>query len=107
MHTLTRPGVILGLGIALALPLANLIVAILWDRRIVVFDPEGAVVQALKLTFAWEFFLGPIGIVVAGWSAGVRSPLVWSALFLLGIPVLAFLWFVGVAMVGGLSGSPF
>ena len=107
MSRLKRPGVILGLMIALALPLANLIVANLGERGIVVFDPEGAVIQALKVTFAWEIFLGPLGILVIGSSAGVRSFPGWSALILVALPVLGFLWFLGVAMVGGLSGSPF
>jgi hypothetical protein len=107
VRRLKRPGVILGLVIAFALPLANLIVANLGERGIVVVDPDGAVIQALKSTFAWEIFLGPLGILIVGSSAGVRSLLGWSGLILVAIPVLGFLWFLGVAMVGGLSGSPF
>ena len=107
MHTLTRPGVIGGLLIALALPVLNLIVAQLWERQIVTFDPDGAVIGALQATPLWEVFLGPIGIVVAGRSAGIRNPLTWFALFVVAVPVLAVVWFVGVASVGGLAGEPF
>lgn len=107
MHKLTRPGVIGGLLIALALPVLNLVVAQLWNGRIVMFDPDGAVIGFLQATALWEVVLGPIGIVVAGRSASIRSPLGWFNLFLVGIPVLAWLWFVGVASVGGLAGEPF
>jgi hypothetical protein len=107
MRTLTRPGVIAGLLIALALPLVNLIVAQLWERQIVTFDPDGPVIGVLQATFLWEAFLGPIGLVVAGRSAGIRSPLGWFNVFAVGIPVLAWLWFIGVASVGGQAGEPF
>ena len=107
MRTLTRPGVVGGFLLALWLPVLNLIVAFLWERQIVTFDPDGAVIGALQGTFLWELFLGPIGIVVAGRSAGIRSPLTWFALFWVAVPVLAVLWFVGVASVGGLAGEPF
>ena len=107
MHTIIRPGVIGGLLIAFALPVLNLIVAFLWERQIATFDPNGAFIGLLQATALWEAFLAPIGIVVAGRSAGIRSPLGWFNLFVVGIPVLAVLWFVGVASVGGLAGEPF
>ena len=107
MRALTRPGVIVGLILALALPLLNLLVAQLWERGIVTFDPDGAVIGVLQGTFLWELLLGPLGIVVAGRSAGTRTPLEWFALFGVAIPVLLVLWFIGVASVGGLAGEPF
>ena len=97
----------LGLLIALALPVANLIVANLWDRRIVIFDPDGAVIGVLQGTFLLELFLGPLGLFVAGSSAGVRGFVQWSALLLMTVPPLALLWFLGVASVGLLAGEPF
>ncbi len=61
MHAFTRPGVIGGLVIALALPLLNVIVAFLWANQIVTFDPDGAVVGALQATPCGRPFLGPSG----------------------------------------------
>jgi len=71
------------------------------------FDPDGAVIGALQATALLEVLLGPIGIVVAGRAAGIQSRLAWFNLFVVGIPVLAWLWFIGVASVGGLAGEPF
>jgi hypothetical protein len=107
IHALARPGVIGGLLLAFALPFANLVVAFLWERQIVIFDPDGAVIGALQGTFLWELLLGPLGIVAAGRSAAIRSRLTWFALFVVAAPVLAWLWFLGVASVGALAGEPF
>ena len=51
--------------------------------------------------------LGPIGIVVAGWFAGVRTVIGWFALIILGIPLVTIFWFYAVASLGGLAGEPF
>ena len=53
------------------------------------------------------FLLGPIGIVIAGWSAGVRGAPAWLALIIVAVPVFAFVWFVCVASLGGALGNPF
>jgi len=107
MRTLTRPGVIGGLLLALTLPLVNLLVGFLWANQIVTFDPDGPVIGALQATALWEVGLEPIGLVVALRSARMRSALGWFNLFLVGIPISAWLWFLGVASVGGLAGEPF
>src|SRR5450756_2192079 len=53
------------------------------------------------------FLLGPIGIVIAGRSAGVRGALAWLALLMWALPVFAFVWFVCVASLSGALGNPF
>ncbi len=107
MPKLRRPGLILGVLIALAVPFSSLVVAFLWDRGMLPLEPNGAFVQTLQATAPWELILGPVGIVVAGRSAGLRGFLAWLGLIVVGVPVLAFVWFVGVAYLGGLAGEPF
>ena len=99
-------GILLGLAICLAFPLSSFFVAFLWDRGVIGLDPNGAFVQTLQWTAVLEIFLGPAGIAVAGWSASVHG-LWWLVLGLIAVPVLAVVWFIGVAYLGGLAGEPF
>lgn len=107
MQTLRRPGLILGVLIALAVPFSSLVVAFLWDNGMLALEPNGAFVQTLQAAAPWELILGPVGIVVAGRSAGLHGFLAWLGLIVIAVPVLAFVWFVGVAYLGGLAGEPF
>jgi hypothetical protein len=54
-----------------------------------------------------EVVIGPVGITVAGWSAGIRSWPVWVLLYISAVPLLAGVWLVSVLMYGGATGSPF
>jgi uncharacterized membrane protein YhdT len=45
--------------------------------------------------------------VIAGRAAGLRGFGAWFGLALVAIPILFFVWFVGVAYLGGLAGEPF
>jgi hypothetical protein len=51
--------------------------------------------------------LGPVGIVVAGRSVGVRGASNWLALLIVALPAYAVVWFVCVATVNGALGNPF
>jgi hypothetical protein len=53
------------------------------------------------------FLLGPIGIVIAGRSSGVRGVVSWIAVFIVAQPIVVFAWFLGVASLGGSLGNPF
>jgi hypothetical protein len=100
-------GTIIGIVLALAIPVSNGLVAILWSSGALQLDPEGAVVKGLEAPGLAGVLLGPIGIVIAGWFAGVRSIAGWSLLILLGIPLLTLVWFYAIASLGGLAGEPF
>jgi hypothetical protein len=100
-------GMVLGAVLALAVPLSQVVVAFLWDRGIVQLEPNGPFVQFLQAAAGFEFAVGPLGVVILGRSASLRGVLAWAALFVVAVPVLAFLWFVGVASLGGLAGEPF
>src|SRR5512140_1979159 len=54
-----------------------------------------------------EVVIGPIGIVIAGWSAGVRGMPAWVLLLITAVPLLAGVWVASALMFGGATGSPF
>lgn len=100
-------GTIVGVVVALAIPVSNGVVALLWGSGALQLDPEGALVQGLEAPGLAGILLGPIGIVIAGWFAGVRSFSGWFVLIILGIPLLTIVWFYAIASLGGLAGEPF
>jgi hypothetical protein len=100
-------GAIVGIVLALAIPVSNGVVAILWGSGALQLDPEGALVKGLEAPGLAGILLGPIGIVIAGWFAGVRGFSGWFVLIILGIPLLTMVWFYAIASLGGLAGEPF
>jgi hypothetical protein len=101
-----RAGLLVGVLIAVVVPLSTLIVASLWDRGILDLEPNGPFVQTLQAVSFYGIVLGPVGIVVAGRSARI-SGYAWISLFIVAVPMLFALWFVSVAYLGGLAGEPF
>jgi hypothetical protein len=59
------------------------------------------------LLWASLLILGPAGIVVAGWSAGLRGGGPWLALLVVSLPAYAFFWFVSAVRFSGKMGNPF
>jgi hypothetical protein len=51
--------------------------------------------------------LGPIGVVVAGRSAGIRGAFGWFVLMVVAVPVLTSLWLGSVMAFGSATGNPF
>jgi hypothetical protein len=100
-------GTIVGIVLAFAIPVSNGVVAVLWSSGVVQLDPEGAFVKGLQAPGFAGSLLGPIGIVVAGLFARVRTFSGWFALIVIGIPLLTIFWFYAVASLGGLAGEPF
>lgn len=100
-------GVLAGLVIATCVPILSLMVALVWDVGIVELEPNGPFVQGVQGISPLGLLLAPIGIVVALWAGRVRSLLTWVASFIVAIPLLAVLWFIAVAYLGGLAGEPF
>jgi hypothetical protein len=100
-------GTMIGIALALAIPVSNGVVALLWGGGVVQLDPDGAFVRGLEAPGLAGILFGPIGIVVAGWYAGVRTVSTWFVLIVLGIPLLTILWFYAISSLGGLAGEPF
>jgi hypothetical protein len=100
-------GVVLGALIAVAVPVIQMVVAFLWDRHVVELEPNGPFVQRLQAATGFEFGLGPVGVVLLGYAAHIRGVIGWVALFVVAVPALVFLSFVGAASLGGLAGEPF
>jgi|GEM_PF-2433406 hypothetical protein len=100
--------VMVGASIALVVPISYWVLASLVENGIAPYDQTHALFDLIGL-LGWIslFLLGPIGIVIAGRSAGVRGALAWLALLMWALPVFAFVWFVCVATLSGALGNPF
>jgi hypothetical protein len=96
----------LGVGafIALVVPTSFLLLARLAEAGIA----SSHQMQAPLLTAILfsGVLLGPIGIVIAGRSAGIRGALGWLVLIILTVPALACLWFISLPVFRGATGRP-
>ena len=101
------PVVILGAVVAPGVPMASATVAALWSSGWIDPDSNGGIVAALQSVGLPSLALAPIGLCLAVWGAGVRSVLAWTASLLWGLPLLAVVWFVSIAWLGGFAGEPF
>jgi hypothetical protein len=99
----------LGVGafIALVVPTSYLVLARLLEVGIVSRDQVHPLVQFLDGLFPWGVCLGPIGVVIAGRSAGIRGGCGWLVLMIVVVPALASLWLAGVLAYGAATGNPF
>jgi hypothetical protein len=109
MTVKSRGGLAVGVFIALVVPISYWVLALLVENGIAAYDQTHALFDGPLGLIGWIslFLLGPIGIVIAGWSAGVRGAPAWLALIVIAVPVFAFVWFVCVATLGGALGNPF
>ncbi|MEO8230247.1 MAG: hypothetical protein ABI628_10865 [Chloroflexota bacterium] len=103
-------GVMVGVVIALALPIVYLVVAQLVSSGILPFTRTGLfyeVFNSLGFNAAAGFVLAMVGIVTAGRAARLESPWAWLTLLVIALPLLAFAWFISYATLGGALGNPF
>lgn len=101
--------VALGAPIALAMPLLYLVLAYLFGSGLVP-EPTGPVDEALSslgLNATIGSVLALLGLSMIGRGANLRSAWAWIVLVVLGLPVIAFVWFLSYATLGGATGSPF
>jgi hypothetical protein len=103
----SRPGVLVGVVIALAIPVSYWVLAALVSKGIAPYDQVKALLGPLSVIALFELLLGPVGIAIAGWNAGIRNAIVWLALFIVAVPLLAFVWFLCVVTLSGALGEPF
>ena len=105
----SRLGLIaLGTLVAFGAPVAAILVAWLWSEGVISLEPNGPFVQTLQFGGGeLEMLLAPLGIWLIGMGARLATPARWIALFALCSPVIAVLWFMGGASLGGLAGEPF
>lgn len=99
----------LGAAIALGMPAGYLIMAYLIASRVVP-EPGGPINDALKslgLNATVGFVLALLGLSMIGQGAALRSAWAWIALAVLGLPAIAFIWFLSYATLGSATGSPF
>jgi hypothetical protein len=100
----------LGIGafVALVVPISYLVLARLVEAGIMSSDQVQTLVHPLdSILFPWGVLLGPIGVVVAGRSAGIRGAFGWFVLMVVAVPVLTSLWLGSVMAFGSATGNPF
>ncbi|MEO6060216.1 MAG: hypothetical protein ABIQ05_09660 [Candidatus Limnocylindria bacterium] len=97
----------IGAFIALVVPISYWVLALLVENGIAPYDQVRPQLDVLGFISLSEILLAPIGIVIAGRSAGVRGAIAWIALIIVGIPVLALVWLLSVATLSGALGNPF
>ncbi len=100
-------GLVVGAFIALVVPISYWVLALLVENGIAPYDQTHSLLNLLGLISLSEVLLGPIGILIAGRGAGLRGAIAWLALIIVGVPVLAFIWFLCVATLSGALGNPF
>jgi hypothetical protein len=107
LSTARTAGMVVGAMIALAIPVSNGFVAILWANGLIQPDPDGSFVRLLEAPGLAGVIAAPVGIAIAAASARVRGLLAWFNLIVVGTLGLTILWFLAVASLGGLAGEPF
>ena len=96
-----------GMFIALVVPISYLALALLVKTGIVPSAQMQTLVPLLTATQGPLGLLGPIGIVIAGWSVGIRGVLGWLVTIILTLPALASLWFYSALELSAATGNPF
>jgi hypothetical protein len=101
MDARSKLGVGVGALLALAIPVTNIAVASLWQAGVLDLGPGGAhgpnnpLVQTLFSTVGWEAVLGPVGILIGGWSAGIQGLQAWLRFLTVAAPILFVGWLFG------------
>jgi hypothetical protein len=98
-------GVGIGGCIALAVPAFIFVLSLLVN--IGVLSADQVDLPWITWILVSELVIGPIGIMVAGWSAGVRGMPGWVLLLITAVPLLAGVWVASALIFGGATGSPF
>ena len=100
-------GVAAGAFIALVVPIACLVLALVVQLGIVPQDQMHELLNPVFELSMVEIILAPVGIAIVGISAGLRGPIAWLGLIIVAVPLLAFIWFYCVATFSGALGDPF
>ena len=104
----SRRGLVVGLGIAFAVPVASFLLPLLIQNGIAPYDAARSMLDAFGfLTWASLAVLGPLGIVIAARSVGVHGVLGWLATLMLAGPAYLVVWFAGAVSLSGALGNPF
>lgn len=99
-----------GLLLAFALPIFYSLLAVLVGNGDLSIDRGSGgftLLNNLGVQAFAQVVLTVVGLGLAGRGAGISRPLTWLALFVVGFPVIALIWFMAYASFGGAMGSPF
>jgi len=99
---------IAGAALALAVPLAAIVLAGLVERGIVAFGPVHDAFDVLGgLLWLGLGVLGPVGIAIFGRSARARGLAEWLAVAFVGVLIVLPVWVAGAVALSGAMGNPF
>ena len=108
MATTSSRGIAAGVSLALVVPVSYAVLAAFIQTGLIPNEPlHGALNDLTQLGLISLFGLGPIGIVIAGWSAGVRSVLTWASWLIVAVPIHLVTWAIGAFALSGALGNPF
>jgi hypothetical protein len=105
----SAPAVGAGILIALALPILYFLAAALIWHGVADLDEMADVrsaINSLSLNAAAGLFFAVVGLVMIQRAADLGTAASLT-LFVIGLPVVAVLWFLSYATLGGALGSPF
>jgi len=106
--TVSKTGVAAGAVIALAVPVAERVIVLLLENRVIGADETLPILSIFgPLVWLSLLVLGPVGIAVIGWSFGIRRWFAWLSWFLAAALPFLILWFLSAAMLSGALGNPF
>ena len=98
-------GILAGAVVALALPLAYWVLGLGLERDLLIDDQVRQLAGVLTSIAPAELVLGPLGLLLAGRSAGIRGTAAWAVVVLVLAPALAVIWLLGLLTLGGALGS--
>jgi hypothetical protein len=102
----SRFGIAVGVFIALVVPVSFAVLAQLVVAGIAPYEETHALLNLFGLIGWVSLVLGPVGLAIAGWSAGIRSVMGWLAAIIVVLPLFVVAWFVGFASLSGALGNP-
>lgn len=103
----TTIGILAGLFVALVVPGSFLGLALLVQGGLAPYDAAHGLMSVLSPIALTEVILGPVGIIIIGRAVRIQGPGAWIGAMIIGVPLLAVIWFLCVATLSGTLGNPF
>lgn len=107
-QSVKRSRVVIGLAVALGLPVMFWVIGALVTRGVLPFGLLHDWFNQFGLLLALaELGLGPLGIVILGRAAGLHGAAAWVGLLIIGLPIALVAWVASVLQLSGALGMPF
>ena len=83
----SRRGLVLGVIACTAVPITLLAIG---------RTPSGAPDATISVVASGEVVLGPLGLLLAGWAAGLNGRVTWCVYVAVAVPIVAIVWFAAI-----------